>query len=155
MRASGDAGVSARIERQIDAQIACIIDPRREGRRSTLLVDKHLAIAAAELHDRGGLTARQIGELIGASLPRDVRGDTGSLVRSEQDNVRSALDPCREDPSTAEIELRLAAAMALNWMPSKPVEGRPLGARAGSRARDAKAGSRYSGIAHWSGASWF
>jgi non-specific serine/threonine protein kinase len=58
----------------------------------------------------------------------------GSLVRAEQDNVRNALDSCGEDPSTAEIELRLAAAMALNWMPSKPVEGRRRLAHALDRA---------------------
>jgi hypothetical protein len=72
IRASGDAGLIARLERQIDAQIAHLVDPRREGRPPTLLTDKDLALTAAELHDRGGLTAREIGDLLGA-VPADHR----------------------------------------------------------------------------------
>jgi hypothetical protein len=87
IRASGDAGLIARLERQIDAQIAHLVDPERQGRPPTLLADKDAALVAAELHDRGGLTAREIGELIGSKPARDRRGNKGA-PRSVQELIR-------------------------------------------------------------------
>ena len=87
IRASGDAGLIARLEHQIDSQIAHLVNPQREGRPATLLADKERALLAAELHDRRGLTGREIGALFGLTLARDGRGNK-STPRSVQELIR-------------------------------------------------------------------
>jgi non-specific serine/threonine protein kinase len=52
----------------------------------------------------------------------------------EDDNIRTALDDCGEDPGSAVIQLRLTAAMGQFWWPRKAGEGRRRLAEALNRA---------------------
>jgi non-specific serine/threonine protein kinase len=68
------------------------------------------------------------------------------LVALEYDNVRAALDSCSTNPTWAEVELRLAAAMGQFWWPGKPVEGRRRLAEALERSSAMRSSARASAL---------
>jgi non-specific serine/threonine protein kinase len=88
---------------------------------------------------------------------RAAAGLTGSeqfawfqLLTTEQNNVRAALNACGNEPSTAESELRLAAAMGRFWWPRNPGEGRRRLAAALSRAPATPSSARCAALS-WQG----
>jgi hypothetical protein len=60
----------------------------------------------------------------------------------EHDNIRAALDACKDDWATAEVQLRLSAAMGQFWWPRKAGEGRRRLAEALHRAPEEPSSAR-------------
>jgi non-specific serine/threonine protein kinase len=67
-------------------------------------------------------------------------------ITLEHDNIRAALDACRDEPSAAGLQLRLSAAMGQFWWPRKAGEGRRRLAEALQRAPARASSARASAL---------
>ena len=137
--------------RLIDQSLVSVQVHAQDGRSRYRFLETVRAYAAEQLHAAGETADVQVRHRewcvnFAERAAEQLTGPDGpawfGLLTSEQDNVRAALDACGDDPTTAEAELRLAAAMARLWCPRKPVEGRRRLAQALARAPHRPSGAR-------------